>query len=270
MTDHVLPAELIDQVIDHLHDDVSSLRACSLTCRAWVPSARFHLFHDVVLTPERAVNFMALLETRPHISHFVRSLFIKGNPFQLYRKSYHFDAVIPAISSKLTRLKALRIECVTLAQQGIVMSALIQNLSTLRSLSISSVTFNRFRDFAAFIIAHPLLERLELGQIWWNKSVDAASQWEDVFREYPELRSRLQSISLNDTSHNVFDWISSHYSVLPVRTLAVSTCHVSHITKLLQVLGPSLEHLSFSIYSAQYPPKTQGPSPLPKPFSFAY
>ncbi|KAF8489848.1 hypothetical protein JB92DRAFT_3246767, partial [Gautieria morchelliformis] len=40
---HILPGELIDQVIDHLHDDSPSLRACCITCRAWVPSARFHI-----------------------------------------------------------------------------------------------------------------------------------------------------------------------------------------------------------------------------------
>ncbi|KAF8480618.1 hypothetical protein JB92DRAFT_2611097, partial [Gautieria morchelliformis] len=75
-----LPGELIDQVIDHLHDDSPSLRACCLTCRAWAPSARFHIFHDIVLSEaERADALAVHLETSPHISPLVRSLTINGH-----------------------------------------------------------------------------------------------------------------------------------------------------------------------------------------------
>ncbi|KAF8486581.1 hypothetical protein JB92DRAFT_2547039, partial [Gautieria morchelliformis] len=71
----ILPGELIDQVIDHLHDDPPSLRACCLTCHAWAPSSRFHIFHDIVLSDaERADGLAEHLETSPHISPLVRSL----------------------------------------------------------------------------------------------------------------------------------------------------------------------------------------------------
>ncbi|KAH9922702.1 uncharacterized protein B0H18DRAFT_879070, partial [Fomitopsis serialis] len=45
----VVPAELCDTVIDHLHDDPRTLAACALVCRAWVPSSRMHQFHTVIL-----------------------------------------------------------------------------------------------------------------------------------------------------------------------------------------------------------------------------
>ncbi|KAF8532018.1 hypothetical protein JB92DRAFT_3276846, partial [Gautieria morchelliformis] len=47
-TKYILPGELSDQVIDHLHDDSPSLRACYITCCAWAPSARFHIFHNII------------------------------------------------------------------------------------------------------------------------------------------------------------------------------------------------------------------------------
>ncbi|KAG6864991.1 hypothetical protein C0991_005813 [Blastosporella zonata] len=39
-----LPQELYERIIDHLHNHVLSLLACSLVCRAWVPASRYHLF----------------------------------------------------------------------------------------------------------------------------------------------------------------------------------------------------------------------------------
>ncbi|GBE79159.1 hypothetical protein SCP_0203560 [Sparassis crispa] len=42
----MLPEELWMDIFDFLQDDLSTLRACNLTCRAWVPLVRRHLFHS--------------------------------------------------------------------------------------------------------------------------------------------------------------------------------------------------------------------------------
>ncbi|KAF8530692.1 hypothetical protein JB92DRAFT_2782395, partial [Gautieria morchelliformis] len=211
---YILPGELIDQVIDHLHDDSPSLRACCITCRAWVPSSRFHIFHDIVLPAKRADALALILETSPHIAPLVRSLAII-NPWPDAKYNY-LDAVIPAIAPKLTRLKTLRLRCVTLTKQDPkVLSALIHNFSTLQELHIPSATFNSFRDFAALIVAHPFLECLEVGFVSW-KSVATESHWENVFQEYPDLHSRLRCIQIYPAALHVIDWLSSYYHVLPV------------------------------------------------------
>ena len=46
-----LPQEIIDQVIDHLHDDLSSLRVCTLVRTSWLPSSSLHLFRCVRWPP---------------------------------------------------------------------------------------------------------------------------------------------------------------------------------------------------------------------------
>ncbi|KAF8471540.1 hypothetical protein JB92DRAFT_1918918 [Gautieria morchelliformis] len=253
-TKYILPGELIDQVIDHLHNDPPSLRACCITCRAWAPSARFHIFHDIVLSDaERADALAEHLETSPHISPLVRSLTINGYPPDPMhtRLDYYLDAVIPTIAPKLTRLKTLRVEQVAFATQyPKVLSALIYNFSTLQELYIKGVSFNTFRDFAALIVAHPFLECLDLDFVWWY-SVTTESHWENVFQEYPDLHSQLRSIKLSYISPSVMDWLSSYYHVLPVYTLTQS-CYISiretpQMVRLLQLIGSSLEHLTFSI-----------------------
>lgn len=39
-----LPPELIDIVLDHLHDDKLTLTQCALVSRIWVSASHYHLF----------------------------------------------------------------------------------------------------------------------------------------------------------------------------------------------------------------------------------
>ncbi|OBZ77531.1 hypothetical protein A0H81_02498 [Grifola frondosa] len=58
-----LPLELDEDIIDFIEDrDTPTLKACSLTCRAWLPIARSRLFHRVTLTaPQEWARFERLL-----------------------------------------------------------------------------------------------------------------------------------------------------------------------------------------------------------------
>ncbi|KAH9908808.1 uncharacterized protein B0H18DRAFT_1219957 [Fomitopsis serialis] len=59
-----LPIEIQEQVLDHLHDDPYALKACSLACSAWLPTARLHLFRTVKLRTVRdCLRFLTVLES---------------------------------------------------------------------------------------------------------------------------------------------------------------------------------------------------------------
>ncbi|KAF7299926.1 F-box domain-containing protein [Mycena chlorophos] len=62
-----LPPELIDYVVDFLHDDLFTLRTCSLVCRALVPAARFHTFQHVILRK----GWCHLVRDDTHLDAFV-------------------------------------------------------------------------------------------------------------------------------------------------------------------------------------------------------
>ncbi|OBZ74296.1 hypothetical protein A0H81_05459 [Grifola frondosa] len=68
-----LPPELTDRILDHLHDDFHALAACSLTCRAWLPSCRYHKF-SAVRTRSSAKKLYELLCASPEIGLYVRRL----------------------------------------------------------------------------------------------------------------------------------------------------------------------------------------------------
>lgn len=45
-----VPQELIDEVLDHLAGDMTTLRSCSLVSKSWIQSSRRHLFSSVFFT----------------------------------------------------------------------------------------------------------------------------------------------------------------------------------------------------------------------------
>ena len=42
-----LPPEILDYIIDHLHDEPEALKMCCLVSKSWVPRAREHLFYEI-------------------------------------------------------------------------------------------------------------------------------------------------------------------------------------------------------------------------------
>ena len=42
-----LPPELLDLIVDHLHDDPTALKTCSVVSKSWIPRTRRHLFAHV-------------------------------------------------------------------------------------------------------------------------------------------------------------------------------------------------------------------------------
>ncbi|OBZ70543.1 hypothetical protein A0H81_09250 [Grifola frondosa] len=81
----IVPPELTDQIIDHLHDDTRALRQCSLTCRSWLPAARCHLFERVRIDCAcRTYNeFLHLIRREPVVADSVHDFVIEC------REHYH-------------------------------------------------------------------------------------------------------------------------------------------------------------------------------------
>jgi hypothetical protein len=55
-----LPAEILDHIVDNLHDTEDALRNCSLVSKSWIPRIRKHLFANVEFpTPESLESWKA-------------------------------------------------------------------------------------------------------------------------------------------------------------------------------------------------------------------
>ena len=48
MSHHVLiPQELVDNIVDHLHDDLTTLKTSALVNSAWLIASRYHVFRRI-------------------------------------------------------------------------------------------------------------------------------------------------------------------------------------------------------------------------------
>ena len=78
---HSLPPEILDIVVDHLHDEPAALRACCLVSKSWVPRSRIHLFAHVTFNTHRfrVESWMkAFPDPSSSPAHHTRTLTIHG------------------------------------------------------------------------------------------------------------------------------------------------------------------------------------------------
>ena len=67
MSDPYLPPEILDSIIDLLHDEPETLRQCCLVSKSWVPRARRHLFAYVKFRSSR--DLWLWTETFPDVAN---------------------------------------------------------------------------------------------------------------------------------------------------------------------------------------------------------
>lgn len=118
-----LPQELIDEIIDNLHDDGAALAACSLVANTWLPSSQRHLFQgitvhlkDGVIPPNRRMlDFQSFLQNSPRCRDYIRTLALVEAP----GSSVMLDLpLLYAITSMLDHLRCLKLIRVSWPSSG--------------------------------------------------------------------------------------------------------------------------------------------------------
>ena len=67
------PPELVDRIIDFLHDEPRALTACSLVARSWTPASRYHRFDTIKLISNKDwTKFDRLIEISPSMVQYIR------------------------------------------------------------------------------------------------------------------------------------------------------------------------------------------------------
>ncbi|OBZ73453.1 hypothetical protein A0H81_06663 [Grifola frondosa] len=236
-----LPPELTDRVIDHLHDDARSLRACALVCRAWLPRARYHLFHDISLSLShgrhklRFERFDRLLECYPHLGYFVRKLSMRGSSSSLPQKSY---------SRTLARMP--NVTNIIWTEAFFHPSAAFDRFKYLTGLHLENYGFPSLNDFASLICSLSHLEELSCTSVRAAECTSIVTPF--LFSPLPSLR-RLHFDNVV-MSHIMFTrWISTnsmHTHLDSLTLLSILPDHLSAWIVLVKSAGPSLRRFAVS------------------------
>ncbi|KAH9844141.1 uncharacterized protein C8Q71DRAFT_866109 [Rhodofomes roseus] len=112
MSPHSQPLELHEHIIDHLHNDIHALRACSLTCQGWLPATRC----VVLVRVSDCLRFLDALEssaqTHTRIADYVREFKLPDMSLmsrrRLRRNRWRFE-LLCRILRDLRNLTCLRV-----------------------------------------------------------------------------------------------------------------------------------------------------------------
>ena len=185
-----LPPELWELILDHLWDDASSLRECSLTCRAWLPTARCHLFYHVEFKAQGdCLRFLDTLDSsygaQTDIARFVQSVAIIGLPLCRFGDEYDNKngLVLHDVLGRLPNVTTLTLESVDIdvhlpldyAASCIQLRPFshLFPLPGVRTLNMSLVMFHSIHDVSRLITAFPQLRTLAVSRALWWQDTDA-------------------------------------------------------------------------------------------------
>ncbi len=102
--DDQLPQELVDHIIDHLHDDKHSLTSLSIVSKSWLPPCRLHLFNSICIKrkwSEPFEDFADFVDSTPGVCTYVKNLRLKGQ----FRTT-----VLLRILTCLSQLRSLKLQ----------------------------------------------------------------------------------------------------------------------------------------------------------------
>ena len=277
-----LPQELVDHIIDHLHDDPLALRNCARVCRGWLPTSRLHFFAKISLKATSAHNGPAVPQKRckqlyavliqsPEIIYNIRELEIcEGSP--LHHHDHHpelssttwitTERTLTALFKMLTHLQRLDFSATSTLYWKLLPPTFQTALWTL--LSLPTLTYIRLHSWAfpdlfslASILArcHNLNAFALSSTAIFNEGSPLTSSLsiEDgpggVGVEAAPPRTRLEVLTLDHVNFGYLDyWLLSlsPHSLIDITSLR--ELRVSHfqdataIEKLLLTVDGSLEH----------------------------
>jgi len=169
-----VPPELSDYIIDFLHDDRVTLKACSLVSQTWHPTARFHLFHKIYLRSLKSCKlYCQLLKSAPALGTFTREVSISNAGSVIGANNHLEDTQLQelgllwsTISPWLTAAERLDISFLKI--DGVFQTSLVQNLNTITEVSLQYCRFQSFPEFVRALHSFPSLQSCTLRGLSWN------------------------------------------------------------------------------------------------------
>ena len=254
----ILPPETIDTIVDHLHDDKTTLLACSLS-KGLLQSSRYHLFSELLIKPRTGDLFplLDLLSTPSGtIAPFVRRLVFDNITSYVFHYGVpdvaHAIRNMPRLASRLPLVNSLRFsnfDFEHLPQE--ISIQLFSHFRNFRDLELHSLHFFRFSEFVDLVCSFPSLKRLSIKWVTWTLN---GRTIQTLGRASPLIGWHIFEVAGKSNSKDLADWLSAHDPPATVHSLyydAKSAKEKRSFRSLLRQTGPSLQRLqiSFPIYS---------------------
>ena len=228
-----LPQELIDAIIDYLHDNKRTLRSCTLVCKTWIYRARFHLFSRLEVTSQDIVE--RLIRAK-YVIPFIRHIYLQPSQINLQ--------VLPRVGFE-------NIQSLTLMggrfrpMDDPVLSILCNTFSSVVTLEVRNGMFDNLASLVRVVCAFSHLRTLD---IYGDTSADLPTSL--------NLSTHLRHLILGGRSGTcVLEWFTSLPDRPALRTLNLGRADEADLDNIVRVhslLEDTLESLSFAMYKYSY------------------
>ncbi|KAK0457069.1 uncharacterized protein EV420DRAFT_538467 [Desarmillaria tabescens] len=248
--DCVLPQELCEVIIHFCHSDRETLLACSLVCRAWVPSSR-SLLWTRVHSGDHVREFVKLLQSPENtISPYIQSIWL-----EMYTKWDRLIRYQHALRA-LANADAILIRAIITGQSLDPVRALHCHFPHIKRLSFnyedlgdneatSAANFRRLLWYSS-LFCH--LERLSIRFLNPGGTDIPLSSLEEC-----KLPMHLRSLSLKCWNRDLLCWLESRHKTLRLTTFKLKienyacTLDPSPINGILRACYTSLRSVTFTV-----------------------
>lgn len=244
-----LPLELLEQVVDHLHDEHSTLRSCALVCHALIASSRHHLFRRILITAKNFVNAVLLFVKNPHLAGYVRELYFEagdGAAFGILEALLdgkgppkHLHVFAAVIAPRLFNVVRLTFKDVAFDQHTVAMFA--SPFPRLHTLSLFDCWFRCDADLDALAKGHPLIHTMRCGRLCSQYGTS-----DQYLVERPGPKFKLLSLKITESSSpsrlTLMPWLVTH---IEPETFIYSLYQLSQVAELNHAISgfTTLQHL---------------------------
>ncbi|KAJ8076699.1 hypothetical protein PM082_001122 [Marasmius tenuissimus] len=267
----ILPPELCDAVIDHCKYNRSTLGACSLVSKTWLPRSRSLLFHAISLSKLNLHSLCPLLAS-PHctIAPFIQSctVFPRVSSDELEKL---MSTMEHSVFRRLQQLTSIVTICIP--PQWLAQNTSTSLVSTITSLSVVGLLWyeetesfsEKCRQILQFASAFTLLESLEIGYETPGRVVPYTPTTQDLSC-FPKIAlPRLRRLLLGDVPYNVLlPWfLIPGAGAVELPSLSFFSFYIGYETlnvdsELLQefldtVCSPTVEEISFWLVWESFP-----------------
>lgn len=238
----LLPTEIKEEIINHLHDDHRALLACSLAASIFLARARHHLFSEVNVECSKLCMFLELLDASwCSIAPAIVRMSIHGQRNLQMHDSNAVGSYVPSDGMRfilrLQGVKRIRFSHMSFSR----ILPFWHDLKAVRELEFHRMRIESPFLFFQYICSLPLLEALSITQ----SSMPTTTLDMSLFRRVKTLSIPL--LDVTKASRALLDWFLVQDVIPYVQTFVLdlnsSPSDMSTTRKYAEAVGPSVHKL---------------------------
>ncbi|KAJ6470205.1 hypothetical protein C8R47DRAFT_759441 [Mycena vitilis] len=276
-----LPQELLDIIVDNIYEDendIADLKSCSLAARAFVSSARRHIFRKIEILPPRSScnpcqRFYRLINSSPHIAALVEELCIvlvgsetslefdeDGEFLQKRRVTWVMEGRTLSLVLPLLELRRISLTenvpvdwsgwgefSMNWPKMGRKLKSALKNVfssPTLEAVHLRGIVIESPRELLSLFSETPSLKELSLSRLYFTQRGDLREAWPESQLWRPQLRSLLIAELQSETFSRFV--VNPRIDLTRVSSLTLGTSSTLWREEVVRAMG-GLEHLSLQV-----------------------